>query len=302
MPTLKQAEAVYWVHTLGGFAAAAQRLNTTQSTISKRVLELEKHYGVELFDRDAGAGHLSLKGREVIDTFATLLRLRDEAALVLGGTAAYGGRFRLGVTEMVALTWLPALLSALRQTYPRIDLEPRIDVAGTMLPHLAQHRLDAVICPQPDDVDGLTYTPLHGLDFVWMASPTLAADLSDPAALLDRLPLLAYADGSLLHLRMRRDLALLGVRGGRTITCNSMIALAEMAKAGLGATYIPRDYFADALRDGSLVEIPTGRDAQPLPYAAFHLGDPVGRHIAELAGRCCDFRASKNRMNNHHGA
>ena len=36
MFTFKQLEALYWVGTLSGFAHAADRLNTTQSAISKR--------------------------------------------------------------------------------------------------------------------------------------------------------------------------------------------------------------------------------------------------------------------------
>ena len=39
--TLKQIEAFYWIATLGSFVDAAERLSLAQSTISKRVLELE---------------------------------------------------------------------------------------------------------------------------------------------------------------------------------------------------------------------------------------------------------------------
>ena len=42
MFTYKQLEALYWIAELGGFAAAARKLNTTQSAISKRVQELER--------------------------------------------------------------------------------------------------------------------------------------------------------------------------------------------------------------------------------------------------------------------
>ena len=41
MITFKQLEAIYWIANLGSFAAAADKLCTSQSAVSKRVQELE---------------------------------------------------------------------------------------------------------------------------------------------------------------------------------------------------------------------------------------------------------------------
>jgi Bacterial regulatory helix-turn-helix protein, lysR family len=46
--TFEQLEAVFWIAQLGGFAAAAKRLHTTQSAISKRVHELESTFRIEM--------------------------------------------------------------------------------------------------------------------------------------------------------------------------------------------------------------------------------------------------------------
>src|SRR3546814_14165126 len=42
-------ETLLWIARLGTFAAAAERLNTTQPAISARVRELENHLGTVLF-------------------------------------------------------------------------------------------------------------------------------------------------------------------------------------------------------------------------------------------------------------
>jgi len=57
MLTFKQLEAVYWVVKLGGFAAAAAKLHTTQSAVSKRVQELEP-----LFDIPCSTERFALRG------------------------------------------------------------------------------------------------------------------------------------------------------------------------------------------------------------------------------------------------
>ena len=46
MITFKQVEALYWISELGNFAAAADKLNTTQSAISKRKNELESVFDI----------------------------------------------------------------------------------------------------------------------------------------------------------------------------------------------------------------------------------------------------------------
>lgn len=42
---MKRIETFYWVVRLGSFRAAADRLSTTQSTVSMRVMQLEKEIG-----------------------------------------------------------------------------------------------------------------------------------------------------------------------------------------------------------------------------------------------------------------
>ncbi|WP_127088837.1 LysR family transcriptional regulator [Aquabacter cavernae] len=288
--TLKQIEAVYWVHVLGGFMAAARRLNTSQSTISKRIAELELQVGLEVLDRQAPPGTLSLKGREIIADFGAMLRLRDRIEFTLGDTQSYTGRLRFGLTEMIALTWLPKLLTAIKSVYPRIALEPRIDVVSNMLPQLMEHRLDLVLGPRPSTELDCTVVELGGLDYAWMVSPqVLKSGGSDgDARQLGQLSLLTYAENSQLHHRMRAALSHLGLDWEKPITCNSLKALAELARAGMGATYIPRDYFKQYLDAGELVTIDTGPEA-PLQYAAFHLDNPVSRTIAALAYQTCDF-------------
>ena len=51
MITLRQLKALHWIARLGTFERAADRLNTTQSAISKRVHELEFSVGRPIFDR-----------------------------------------------------------------------------------------------------------------------------------------------------------------------------------------------------------------------------------------------------------
>lgn len=291
MLTLKQIEAVYWVNELGSFHGAAARLGTTQSTISKRIHELEAQFGVELIDRGGAVATLTLKGREVIDDFSAMLRLRQGALHRLSGDDSFAGRFRFGVTEMVALTWLPDLVAAIRSVYPRIVLEPRVDLAVNLRQQLARHALDLVVSPLLDSDAGYVTLPLPRLESGWLCSPDLIAADEErlSAERLAELPVLTHAEGSTLHLRLLRELDRRGVERARMITCNSLIGLAELARAGLGITYLPRAYFAPYVEAGDLRAVTVDLDLPPLDYAVVHRGDAVSRRVATLLPAVCEF-------------
>ena len=89
MLTFKQIEAAYWISKLGSFHAAAKRLNTTQSTVSKRIAELEKYLSIEIFDRSNKTTQLTIKGRELIDDFVQMLDLQQNVVRRVGSELAF---------------------------------------------------------------------------------------------------------------------------------------------------------------------------------------------------------------------
>ena len=84
----KQLETFETIVRLGSFAAAAAKLNATQSTVSARIQELEESLCVQLFDRAQRKANLTTKGRELVSYAQTAI---DETA----GRSAFdeGGPF-----------------------------------------------------------------------------------------------------------------------------------------------------------------------------------------------------------------
>lgn len=291
MLTLKQIEAVYWVSSLGGFHAAAERLNATQSTISKRILDLESFLGVAIFE-SRNRTQLTLKGRELLGDFEKMLELQHSVVRRVADDRSYSGRFRLGVTEMVALSWLPALIRAVRLVYPLIVIEPKVDRTTQLWPQMTSHRLDMVICPHMQTEDHPFATVQLGfMESAWMCRPDLLDDRKGglPIEEVLRLPLLTYSEGSLLHQRLLTAITAAKIVHDNTIVCNSMIALAELASAGLGVSYLPRQYFSSYIEAGDLREIQTSLLLPPLEYTAVHRTDAVSLRVAEIAREVCDF-------------
>ena len=76
---LQKYQAFVAAVELGGFSKAAERLNYSQSGISRMVADLEKEWGIVLLERDRGGVRLTSEGmrilpfaRELCQVFASL--------------------------------------------------------------------------------------------------------------------------------------------------------------------------------------------------------------------------------------
>ena len=94
---LKQLETFYWAAKLGSFTAAAQRVNSTQSTVSMRIHELEQAFGVDLFDRSQRTARVTARGRELIRYAEQMLSLSAEMRDRISAPHSIPGVVRVGV-------------------------------------------------------------------------------------------------------------------------------------------------------------------------------------------------------------
>jgi len=103
--SLVNLETLCWIARLGTFTAAAQRLNTTQPAISKRVKELEQALRVTLFHRQGRKMELTIQGRDLVQRSQPLLERLEDVVVSLDNPGAATGIIRMGVGEIVAVTW-----------------------------------------------------------------------------------------------------------------------------------------------------------------------------------------------------
>jgi len=232
---VRQLEALTWVVRLGSFAAAAAQLNATQSTISTRIQELEQELDVLLFDRTHRKAHLTAKGRELLAYAEEAVALFSEIRSRIGSPHSLTGVVRIGVAELVAVTWLPDLVASLHQDYPNLTLELDISLTADLFTRLREGDLDVALIPGSRFDDGLVAQSLGVVEFAWMASPRLnipegRLTPSDLAAW----PILSLGEGSYHH--APAEAWLMNVRGQRrhADVCNSMSVLASLTAASLG--------------------------------------------------------------------
>lgn len=146
----------------GSFTKAAEVLNYTQSGISRMIADLEKEWGVSLFERGRTGVRLTSDGlkllpqikRFCVEHQILMTQIQDLHDL-------QSGLIRIGTFSSVATHWLPNMIKIFQEDYPKIDfelllgdyteieswiLEGRVDFGFLRLP--AHEELETIIVEQ----------------------------------------------------------------------------------------------------------------------------------------------------------
>jgi DNA-binding transcriptional LysR family regulator len=292
---IKQLEALYWAGRLGSFQAAANRLHTTQSAISKRIAELEEVLGQQLFDRSRRNAQLTPGGERVSTAAEQMLAISRQLLEESGDPEEYQAVFRLAATEATALTWLPAFARLVKVEVPKLRLEVEIHEGGVLLEQLNRGRYDLAFLPGP--MWGRIYEalPMKTLERSWMASPTLRTP-KKPLTVeeLSQYPIGAqYSDT--IHARLQSAwFTRAGYPLRNLVQAHSLSVLGELTRSGVIVAQLPVGVYAEQLRRKELVRIHVTPELPDVQYFAVYRRATAHRlaaRIAAIAQESCDFSA-----------
>lgn len=280
----KALETFIWISRLGSFRAAADRLNTTQPSVSSRVAALERELGTRLFDRSGRRATLTRKGRDLLKYAERLIALRTETLTAVANLSSIQGTIALGVVETIAHTWLPRLIERVAQTYPAISLELNVDISVNLRERLVARELDAAFLMGPISRPEIVNLPLSSYPLVWLASPRCGlAGKTLTLEDLGRVPIITFPR----HSRPYMDLEALfhgtNVRP-RIHNSSSLATIVRMAADGIGVCALPIDIVRLELQRGELCLL---ESAVRLPDLYFTASFP-GESDSFLAHAICD--------------
>lgn len=290
---LQQLESFYWTVKLGSFAAAAERLHATQSAISMRIRELERSLGIELFDRSLRSARLTDKGRELMEYAVPLLEMSAEARQRISAPESITGYVRLGVAEVVSMTWLPRLIELLSCKYPRVRLEIDEGLTGELMEGLHAGTVDLVLAPGRTPLLDASACSLGGVEFAWMASPKLGLGRrpNSPTDLASW-PVIGLKRSSYHYAPIEDWFRRGNARCRYLARCKSMAVAASMTVAGLGITFLPIRCYRDALDRGELEILPITVAFPKVEFLAILPADehhPLARRVGRMADQVSDF-------------
>ncbi|HVJ42811.1 MAG TPA: LysR family transcriptional regulator [Dongiaceae bacterium] len=292
MDRLGTMEAFAAVVESGSFSAAAQRLRSSKSLVSRQIAALEAELGARLFHRTTRSLTLTEDGRGYHAQVVRILEEIAEAnASVSNLQAAPRGRLRINAPMSFGYLHLAPAVPDFLALYPEVEIdltmsdryvdliEEGVDLA-VRLGRLGDSTLIArklatirrVVCGSPD------YFKTHGV-------PQTPEDLSQHACLC--YSNLAVADEWRF---LRADGSAWPVEVHGRLRADNGDALREAALKGLGLVYLPSFIIGRDLQAATLVSVLTDYVPQDAGLYAVY---PHARHLSPKVRAFIDFLATR---------
>ncbi len=240
----------------GSFTRAAERLNLSQSAISRQMGALEEDLGTALFHRHARGLVLTEQG-EILQEAARAVaaRMRDAEAHLSESKDRPAGHLRINTTIGFGAGWLTPHLDEFCARYPDINLTLLVQDSEV---DLAMREADVAIRMQPPTQGDLVRRKLMVGHTHLYAAESYIARHGEPAGLadLDGHALIVYGHENappapslnwLVHVGQDEQEPLRQAK----LTVNNVIAMLRAAESGLGIATLP-DYLA---RNRQLVRV-----------------------------------------------
>lgn len=240
MLDLVQLRSFVTVQQMGSFTFAAERLGLGQSTVSQHIRKLEVAIGRQLLARDTHKVVLTPDGEALLGHARTMLSIEGQVQ-ALFTAQKLRGTLRLGVSEDLVTSRLPAVLEDFVRSHPSVDLELTVALSGTLYEMQDNGDLDLVLAKRRlgDSRGRLVYRePL-----VWLAR--------DPEHVLSlaALPLIAFPPPSVTRSIALEALERHGMPWRIVCTCGSLSGLTAAARAGMGVLVQPQSMSPSGLKE-----------------------------------------------------
>ncbi|OAN76645.1 hypothetical protein A8B78_03005 [Jannaschia sp. EhC01] len=250
--TLKQLEAFVCVVDAGTFRKAASILGTTQPNISTRIAALESVLGTVLMHRDAGSVRVTEKGTALLAAARKVLLAGEAFLEVADRHDLIEDRLRLGVTELVACTWLHDFLRAFKGLYPGVRVELDVNLSAEIEKDLIAGQLDLALQTGPfgRQMDGSL--PLGTYPYCWVVAPSLTPPATF-AALFDG-PVISHGRHTRASVGLADAARARGLAVNQIVHSSSLTSCVAMAVDAMGPALLPRQMVMDDIAQARLTE------------------------------------------------
>ena len=196
---------------LGSFSRTAEQLHASQPAISSRISALEDSLGVELYVRGTKPIELTAEGKQVLAYAEEICGLEHKLRRV-GVRNAFHGTIKLGVIEVVTLTWLIPFIRRLRERYPDAVIEVVTGLQSELMTQLKNETLDMVLGLGPAVDARFESRSLCEYAMCWIGNPAYFQFESEVSIMdIARLPIVLTKSNSSFYPLIRNALISYGL-------------------------------------------------------------------------------------------
>ncbi|GMB82542.1 LysR family transcriptional regulator [Shinella zoogloeoides] len=256
---LKDLNAFVTVAREGSFTRAAARLGVSQSALSQTLRNLEERVGIRLLNRTTRNVSPTEAGQRLLTHVTPALEEIEQGFAQIGSLLDRpSGTIRISADEYAIETVLWPRLSPFMADYPEIGIELVTDYGRN---DIVRERFDAGVRRGKlvsKDMIAMRIGPDIPMTVVAAAScfasqkkPRTPQDLSAHRCINLRLP----THGELMAWTFSKASKDLRITAEGRLVLTSVRQIREACLAGFGLAYLPRDYVAEEIEAGHVIEV-----------------------------------------------
>ncbi|EOA9033483.1 LysR family transcriptional regulator [Vibrio harveyi] len=272
MDQLSAMRAFVRVVQTGSFSATGREMNTSQTTISKKVAALEKKIGVKLLARSSRDHALTPAGAKYYQTCVDILGELDEAeAEARSEVASPQGTIRISAPVAFGRILLAPIMAEFFQRYSDIKVDLQLSDQHT---DLISDGIDVAIRAKQLEDSTLIARHLFDNPMLVLAAPSYLQQHGAPKTLEDlkQHNCLVYSrmkDINVWSFTKQNQKHAVAVNGN--FQSDNGDVLLEVALTGMGIVTLPIWMVEHHLKEGRLTQLMNDYTGQNLPFNAVYL-------------------------------
>lgn len=240
---------------LGNFTRTAETLGYTQSAVTMQIKQLEKELGAPLFERIGRKIRLTEAGERLLPYAIEASELIKSARQAVNRADDKGGKLRIGTGESYAISVLPRIFAALKEKFPKAEIEVATGDVTELLEKLKRNEVDAVYF-----LDRKIYLPEWVKAFEKPIRIHFTAAANDPLAKEKKIPLKRLVEepwfltekGVNYRYAMEQILAKQGLAIHPFLEISNTGVITRFVAAGKGISFLPEYVIAPLVKEGTL--------------------------------------------------
>lgn len=260
---VKAIEVFVAVAETGQMTAAAQLLGITQSAASQQIATLERMFGAQLLDRSVRPVRLTQEGGLLHRHATKILNAVEDLTTKMRHSGPNPiSVLRIGILASIATTLTPLLVAAAQDEFRVQDVSLHAGLSGDHEALLRTKRADIAITSDPFyDMDGLERHPVLQERYLLVLPANYTGPHDDLSAILERMPLVRFADTTSVGRQIEQHLRRLKLRAPRVIQADRSSMVTACVADGAGVTFLTPTLLIDGFVERMAL------DVLPMPVA-----------------------------------
>lgn len=242
MISIKQLNYALALEKTLHFKKAAELCHVSQSALSSALSELEKHLGLQLFERNNKKVMVTPVGKQVLDRAKNILvQIEDLEHIADSQKAPLSFPINVGVIPTIAPFLLPKLFPLLQKDYPDAHVNVIEEQSAELVDMVRSGAIDTAMLALPYNCDGLLSLEFWEEDFYWVApnENEHAKQTEITSSEISANHLMLLKEGHCLKDHILDVCKLSSANANHGFGATSLNTLVQMVLGNLGTTLIP---------------------------------------------------------------